>query len=293
MNAVSVDRTGAGLAGGPSRRGARGADLARRVAAAAVIAPLAVAAAWAGGHWLAALLSAAALIGAHELAGMFGRLGARPLVPVSLAWSVGMVVALHLHVLGHPLELTAAPVAAAGAALSLATFARRRPGEAWRDCLATAATALAAGGLLGFGVLLRGLENGAGWSVALIAVVAAADIGAYAVGVPYGRRRLAPSMSPGKTWEGAAGGLAAAMGVAVAAAAGFGLGISAAAAVGLGALLWAGALSGDLLESALKRRAGLKDSGRLIPGHGGIFDRLDSLVLSLALCYAFASLAAG
>ena len=284
MPVVRADLAGWLFGPGPGR-----ADLARRLAGAAVVAPLALAAAWAGGAWLAALLSAAALIGAHELAGMLSRLGTRPLVPVAMAWSVGMVVAMHLHVQGHPLALTVAPAAGAGAALSLAAVVRGGP----RGFLATAASALVAGGLLGFGVLLRGLEGGAGWALSLIVIVAAADVGAYAVGVSFGRRKLAPSMSPAKTWEGAAGGLAAAMGVAVAAAAVFGLGVHTAAAVGLGALLWAGALAGDLLESALKRRAGVKDSGRLIPGHGGICDRLDSIVLSLALCYGFAVWAAG
>lgn len=104
----------------------------------------------------------------------------------------------------------------------------------------------------------------------------AADVFAYLVGSTLGRRRLAPSISPGKTWEGTIAGFAASALVVLAVAATFGLPRipAAVAALGIGPV----GLAGDLLESALKRRAGVKDSGTLFPGHGGVLDRLDSLV---------------
>ena len=122
----------------------------------------------------------------------------------------------------------------------------------------------------------RSPARGAGVVLFLLAVVWSSDVGAYVTGRLFGGPRLAPSISPGKTWSGAAGGLASAVLVG-AAAAGLGWGH-----VGL-VMLAAGVLGiaaqiGDLLESAVKRHFGVKDSGRLIPGHGGLLDRLDGLM---------------
>lgn len=125
----------------------------------------------------------------------------------------------------------------------------------------------------------------------LLVVVWSSDIGAYLTGRLIGGPKLAPAISPGKTWSGAVGGLLAAMAV--------GLLVSRMAAPGpvLHALVVAGGLSiasqlGDLLESALKRHFGVKDSSRMIPGHGGLFDRLDG-VLAAAPVAALLALALG
>jgi len=269
-------------------------DLGRRSASTAIIVPITVAAVWAGGPWLAALLAAAAAIGGYELAGLASRAGTRPMTPIAIAWSVGLVVATHVHVTGHSLTVTVLPVLIAGAAASVVAFpfagmdgTGRGVTRAARDYVATAGSALVAGGLLSFGLLLRGLTDGNEWAVAMLLVIAAADMGGYAVGLPFGKHKIATAISPAKSWEGAAGGLAAAIGISIATTAVFDLPVSTLQAAGLGALLWAGALSGDFAESGLKRRAGAKDSGGLIPGHGGVFDRLDSIVLNLVLTYYF------
>ena len=117
--------------------------------------------------------------------------------------------------------------------------------------------------------------HGAQWVLFALVLVWMADIGAYFFGRRFGRRRLAPVVSPGKTWEGALGGLAASAIVAVAGGAWFGLPL----AQFLGLCLAAVAFSivGDLTESLLKRFAGMKDSGTLFPGHGGVMDRIDSV----------------
>jgi phosphatidate cytidylyltransferase len=111
------------------------------------------------------------------------------------------------------------------------------------------------------------------------------DTAAFFVGKAFGRHRMAPRISPGKTWEGAAAGLLAGVAVALLLDALFGLPLALWAAALVGAGVGMVAHGGDLVESALKRYVGAKDTGRLIPGHGGILDRLDSVVLSLVLVY--------
>ncbi|WP_051234839.1 phosphatidate cytidylyltransferase [Marinimicrobium agarilyticum] len=137
---------------------------------------------------------------------------------------------------------------------------------------------------------LRVQENGAWLLVLLLAVVACADIGGYFTGRRWGRRKLAASVSPGKTWEGFAGGVVANLLLAV--------------LIGLfwkgGLLFWLAiivptslvSVLGDLLESMVKRERGIKDSSALLPGHGGVLDRVDSLT-SAAPVFALALLAGG
>lgn len=115
----------------------------------------------------------------------------------------------------------------------------------------------------------------------LVMMVCAADIGAYFAGRRFGRRKLAPRVSPGKTWEGAIGGLIMVCSVAWAGAAYFSLPGNLAVAFGCGVGIFS--IIGDLTESMFKRAAALKDSGTLLPGHGGLLDRLDSVTAAAPL----------
>ena len=168
----------------------------------------------------------------------------------------------------------------------------RRPD--WpRRALWTLGGAVWIGGLLSYLVDLgvagaAGTQAAPGWPVWLLLALVltwAADIAAYAVGSLWGSRPLAPRISPGKTWEGTCAGFAAAAVVALVFAAGAGL--PPASAVIVAVLAGPAALGGDLAESALKRRVGVKDSGSLLPGHGGMLDRIDSLI-GVAPVVAFA-----
>lgn len=123
--------------------------------------------------------------------------------------------------------------------------------------------------------LVRLRAAGAPWVVFLLVLVYSADIGAFFGGRRYGHRRLAPAVSPGKTWEGALIGIAASTPVAVAGGRWFGLPLAAILPLSLAAVAFS--IVGDLTESLVKRYAGLKDSGSLLPGHGGVMDRIDSL----------------
>jgi phosphatidate cytidylyltransferase len=119
-------------------------------------------------------------------------------------------------------------------------------------------------------------------------VLMGADTGAYYVGRAIGKHKLAPNISPGKTWEGVAGGLAAALALAVLAHFWFFKELPLKWALPLAAVMAALGILGDLTESALKRGAGAKDAAKLLPGHGGALDRLDSLLFNAPLVYYFA-----
>jgi phosphatidate cytidylyltransferase len=128
--------------------------------------------------------------------------------------------------------------------------------------------------------------------LAVLVLIWIADSAAYFVGRALGRHKLAPSISPGKTWEGAAGGLAGAMAWAIIVATYTGINdpVLFLAAAALLAVL---SIAGDLFESAVKRKAGVKDSGTLLPGHGGILDRIDSAACALPVAALLAPMFRG
>jgi phosphatidate cytidylyltransferase len=121
-------------------------------------------------------------------------------------------------------------------------------------------------------------------------ILMGADIGAYYIGRAIGKHKLAPSISPGKTWEGVFGGVISALALAAVAHFWFFPGLPLKWALPLAAVMTVLGILGDLTESALKRGAGAKDAARILPGHGGMLDRLDSLLFSAPLLYYFARL---
>jgi phosphatidate cytidylyltransferase len=119
-------------------------------------------------------------------------------------------------------------------------------------------------------------------------VLMGADTGAYYIGRAFGKRKLAPSISPGKTWEGAVGGLVAALAMAALSHFWFFRELPLKYILPLAAVMTIVGIFGDLAESALKRGAGAKDAANILPGHGGMLDRLDSLLFNAPLIYYFA-----
>ncbi len=141
--------------------------------------------------------------------------------------------------------------------------------------------------LLGHLILIRGWNNGIAWTSFLLAVVFAGDTAAYYVGKAFGHKKLAPSISPGKTVEGAAGGLAAGLLVGSLFKQCWLPELSWPLCALLLLLLGVLAQAGDLFESMLKRSVDIKDSGRLLPGHGGVLDRIDGLLFAAPVLYYF------
>lgn len=144
--------------------------------------------------------------------------------------------------------------------------------------------------LLGHLIWLRHLEHGVHWIFLVLVVVMMGDSAAYFTGSAFGRTKLYPSVSPNKSIEGSLGGLAGSLIGGAAFALLFMPSLSLVAAVPVSLLLGALGQVGDLFESLLKRSFGVKDSGSLIPGHGGILDRLDSLLFAFAPAYYLAVL---
>lgn len=139
--------------------------------------------------------------------------------------------------------------------------------------------------LASFLALLLRREDGQWYVILTVLLTAASDIAAYAVGHRFGRHKLAPAVSPGKTWEGVVGGMMGAMLVGVVAGPPLIDRLTVGHAVALGALVAIVAVIGDLAESAVKRSLGIKDLGRLLPGHGGMMDRVDAMLFTLPVAH--------
>ena len=163
---------------------------------------------------------------------------------------------------------------------------QRRPSTAW---VWTVTGTLLIGWSLSLGVALRLHVSGPGWALTAVGLAFAVDTAAYFIGKAFGRHQLAPGISPGKTWEGAVAGFLAGGLAGVALASGFNLPIAWWEAGLLGLLCSVAAQLGDLAESMIKRAAGAKDAGTAVPGHGGLLDRLDSMMPTIAVVYFFAT----
>ena len=167
--------------------------------------------------------------------------------------------------------------------------ARVKGGNSWLGGVWTIVGIVGIGWTLGHRVAMRGLEDGRNWVFLTLFVTFAYDTAAYFTGISLGRHKMAPGISPGKTWEGVAGGVAGAILVSLffTLSTPLGLPIDWLQAVILGLLVSVFGQAGDLLESLFKRYTGVKDSGNAIPGHGGFLDRLDSIVLTGLVVYYY------
>ncbi|OQX20493.1 MAG: hypothetical protein BWK76_00975 [Desulfobulbaceae bacterium A2] len=242
---------------------------------------------WQAPQWLFALVIAAlGVLGAREYLAMTGisRLGlgaAAPVVilllPLAAAWTGqadDMVIALFFSLLG--------------AALLVLWQYRRLEGPA-APLMALVFGACYVGFCLSHLVLLFGLPQGRAWIFVLSGITAASDTGAYYSGRAWGRHKLCPHISPGKTREGAVGGVIAAVGAALAIGVWLLPQVSPVRLALAAVVLALVGIVGDLAESVLKRAYGVKDSGTLLAGHGGVLDRGDSLLLAAPFLYALLS----
>lgn len=245
------------------------------------MAPLALGCIWIGGAAFAGLVAVITVGLAYEWLGLCGHRSSVPVVVLFAALPLAVVLTALDHAATALILLTAATIAAAALGRGLSPT---RPLGFGIPYLGLGAVAL---------VWLRQPSGSGGVNViVLLLVVWASDIGAYMAGRAIGGPRLAPSISPGKTWSGAVGGLVAAAIVGAAASAILGKGGASWHSVAFAVLIGVISQAGDLFESQLKRHFGVKDSGNMIPGHGGLLDRLDA-VLTAAPAAALLALVLG
>lgn len=267
------DAAPAAVAGGDQR------NLLMRIAAALVLAPLAIGAAYAGGwYWIALVTIGAIGLFAEWLAVTHTTRS----VPVTIAGVVALVLTAPFLAIGN---VNAALVVLALGLIAVGFRTTQPRLWAMAGFLYAAAAQVAS-------VLVR-LDHAKGPSalILVLLVVWATDIGGYFAGRAIGGPKLWPRVSPKKTWAGAIGGFVASLLVAIGFAASD-LGKTLPLVI-LAAMLSVAAQFGDLFESAIKRRFGVKDSGHIIPGHGGVMDRLDGFVAAIVLAAIFGVLRGG
>ena len=295
--------------------------LGTRVLTAALLAPLVVLVALLGEPWLSLLIGLIVFLALVELIGLLDAAGFAPpqvlMLALGLAVAGATLIAANQGLVGALLSSLLAATAVPGLpimvfvtavlALAIASFTRADPREGFLTW-ATASFGLAYVALLApFVVVVAhlgpadgsaatsvgglGLPAGSAWMLMLLLVVWGYDTGAYLTGRWLGRRRLIDHVSPSKTLEGLAGGL-----VAATLAAGIGawlIGLAPWHPLVIGPLVGLAAQAGDLAESLLKRAAGRKESGFLIPGHGGMLDRIDSFLFAAPALAGYALLVVG
>ncbi len=268
----------------------------RRVISAAILIPLVLGMIWLGRWPFALLILVATLLAGWEYKEMFARKGLKLALPLIWAFDglwlmnaqweqkpwfeAGLALLVLLNVLWTLYERTRHPD-------------QKDPTERW-------AMTIAGGLYLGMGgaylMRLRGLPDGLWWTLTTLPVIWISDSAAYYVGRRYGRHKMAPTISPGKSWEGYAGEITAGL----LSGALLGWIWSALAAEPITLTPWNGMILGGLLAilspagdffiSMMKREVGVKDSSTLIPGHGGVFDRIDSLLWAGIIGFAVATL---
>jgi phosphatidate cytidylyltransferase len=266
--------------------------LKHRVITAAVGVPIIILAIWFGDPWFTVLIAAAALAGTYEFYHIANFHRTEPLLYLGLLWALALVVSPHY---GNP-DLLPIVVTAAMLISLVCLLLRPSRDKAFHEWSWTIVGALYVGWMLSYWLNLRGLEDGRDWIYLAMLTTFANDTGAYFIGRAIGKHKLAPAISPAKTWEGAIGGLVSAIPAAIVIAMVLKL-ISARLGtpfvfgywqiIILGFLVGLFAQLGDLVESLFKRNMGVKESGNLLPGHGGVLDRFDSLIFVGAVVYYY------
>ncbi len=262
--------------------------LRQRVLSAAVLVPPLVLALILGGGWIAAVVVVATALGALEMFRLLRAGGYPSFALLGTALAVALVLDAALPGLLDGKALLLGAVGLILVAIGAFAIPDPRAGLAvWVGTVFGALYVALLGFVLRLGLAAPGVTAGAplerlgperGWIILLVFAVWAYDTGAFFVGRQFGRRRFLEHLSPSKTWAGLVGGLVAASVVVAAMLAA--LGESPVAALVIGPLVGLAAQAGDLAESLLKRAAGVEDSGSLIPGHGGVLDRIDSFLFA-------------
>ncbi|MFL5655573.1 MAG: phosphatidate cytidylyltransferase [Ktedonobacteraceae bacterium] len=285
----------------PEKADKRESSVSQRWLTAVIAMPIVLALAWLGGWWSFAGVTLVVLLGAYELHMMLLHAGYHPIMPIS----VGLIILFLVAAMFPPQRLVILESGLSAALLIsfLWLFFRKKLDGAFVDWALTLAIAVYLGWSMSFLLLLRGYEvgwpfnhgpwwllpRGVWWLLTALLGVWGFDTAAFFTGRYLGRHKLAPHISPGKTWEGVFGGLVFSI-IAALLCTVKPLGVPWYLAIVLGIVLGCAAVVGDLAESLIKRQTHVKDSGQIMPGHGGILDRIDSLMFVVMVVYPFVQL---
>ncbi len=255
---------------------------------------------WFGrGPGFTALMMIFGTLAALEFYGMVATVKIPPLTYFGLTWTALLILSRNSELLS-ALQSYFNPGLFTPFLLTLAVvppliwlLSRRQKGGAFATWAWTIAGIIYIGWMLSHLVALRGLELGRNWVFFVLFVTWASDTAAFFIGRKLGKHKLAPNISPGKTWEGTIGGICAAIAMSALffTPTPFQLPLVYWQAIPLSIAVSILGQLGDLVESLLKRNMGAKDSGRLMPGHGGLLDRMDSIIFAGVVVYYFASFA--
>ena len=249
-----------------------------------------------GGPGFTALIATFGVLAALEFYRMVASTKPPPLTCFGLTWTAFFILSRNSELLSllearfNPDLLTPLLITSAIVLPLIGLLTRRQKEGAFTSWVWTIAGILYIGWLLSHLVALRGLDSGRNWVFLVLFVTWVSDTAAFLIGRRFGRHKLAPAISPVKTWEGTIGGICGGIAVSILffAPTSFQLPLTPWQAILLGALTSILGQVGDLVESLLKRNLGVKDSGKLMPGHGGILDRIDSLILAGIVVYYYA-----
>ncbi len=282
----------------PEKVKKQGQSVGQRWLTAAIAIPIVMVFAWFGGWFAFAALVFVVVLGTVELYNMLLHVGYHPLIWISLGLSILFLVAAMFPQYG-------LSIIEVGLSCSLLIsfswlFFRKRLDGAMVDWALTLAISIYLGLPSGFMLLLRGYESGTfqrgtilalpsgvWWLLVVLLGVWGFDGAAFFSGRYFGRHKLAPEISPSKTWEGVIGGLALSI-IASLVLTVVPLHVPWYFAILLGVLIGMAATLGDLAESLIKRQTHVKDSGQIMPGHGGMLDRIDSILFAVIVVYVFA-----
>jgi phosphatidate cytidylyltransferase len=252
---------------------------------------------WFGEPYFTTFVAVVGLLAAIEFYRLTKGIKAQALTVFGIIWTILLILIRNPSIYARlssyiDVEFIMPMIVTLGIAVSLVLLLGRKQKQgAFTDWSWTFAEILYVGWLLGYLVALRGLDNGRSWVFLAIFVTFGSDSTAYFIGSSFGKHKLAPTISPKKTWEGAIGGMAGAAAVSL-------LFLCVKPVQLTSYLNWwqlviialaisAVGLMGDLVESLFKRNTGVKDSGSIFPGHGGMLDRMDSIVFAVVLVYYF------
>tara|TARA_B100001971_G_C18224780_1_gene559615 strand:- start:662 stop:1498 length:837 start_codon:yes stop_codon:yes gene_type:complete len=271
--------------------------LRERVTTALAIVPVLAAAIWYDDFfpWFTVLVAIWGSLAALEFYRLVKISKTPPLTYFGLVWTLLFVFSRDSDLLASlvphlDLNLLAPLLLTSAVTLSLVGLLVQKPKElAFNSWAWTMAGILYTGWLLSYLVALRGVDDGRNWVLLAFFATFASDTAAFFVGRTWGRRKMEPSISPAKTWEGSFAGVFGAVMVSLffILPTPFQVNLTYLQAIILGLLVSVFGQLGDLVESLLKRNMGAKDSSRLIPGHGGLLDRMDSVVFAGVLVYYY------